>query len=461
MKRSMSMIHFLGALAIGILSLSAGTAFADPCQDCAGAKIEDAKLHGRSIKSYWANKGTPPDTVVLKKGLEQGHLALCGNPTQWDWSMYSGMFAIELANATLASSTAPGSKPDPEREKALQAEALRLHRVGGCYFKNAISNASNKKDIEMASNNRDSYWVARYNSALTFFQRKSYEDALEELDYAIALSPDSCRSYTLKGTTLLQMGKTEEALKVYSTARALCPSDTMLTGNEFKASFSEGNRHFALAQKAKGDSARVHYTDAIAWYEKAIKVQPNDANTLYQLGTAQMYLVLAGDSTQVDAARKNLAAFLPQAPSRQDSLAALYNLVVLESEGNNPTKAGEYADLYLKLDPRDADGYRLKAKVLSQQGTPQQAESYIIFFNAMSKGQPVESWDTHFASGKYASTDLAKAVQERGNPEEARTYKDSSGNPMDALFYWTKGEGMAFYAGSQRGQVTFPAQPKK
>ena len=53
---------------------------------------------------------------------------------------------------------------------------------------------------------------------------------------------------------------------------------------------------------------------------------------------------------------------------------------------------------------------------------------------------------------------VLKAVQERGKPEEARTYKDSSGNTMDALFYWTKGEGMAFYGGSQRGAVKFPAQ---
>ncbi len=276
------------------------------------------------------------------------------------------------------------------------------------------------------------------------------------------MNPENCKAYALKGPALLAIGKTEEALQVLAKARELCPDDTTLVVNEFNAAHDKGNKYFEEATKAKGDSAKVPlYTKSIEWYERAAKVKPNDANNLYQMGTAQMYLVLAGDSTKVDAARKNLAAFLPMAPNRQDSLACIYNLVVLESEGNNPTKAAEYADLYLKLDPRDADGYRLKAKVLSQQGTPQLAESYIIFFNAMSKGKPVESWDTHFAAGNYGTTDLAKAVQERGKPEEARTYKDSSGNTMDALFYWTKGEGMAFYGGSQRGAVTFPAQAKK
>jgi tetratricopeptide (TPR) repeat protein len=431
MKRSMRFVQVIGIVAIGCLSLSAGRVAADPCQDCTGAKVEDPKLHGRSIKSYWANKGTPPDTVVLKKGLEQGHLALCGNPEQWEWSMFTGMFAAEL----------------------------RMYKEAGCYFANSLKYVTDAKDREKVVNNRDSYWVNLYNPALTSFREKDYPATIAQADGAIALSPDSCRAYSLKGTALLEMGKTEEALQVIGKARALCPGDTLLSANEYNATQAEANKYFDQATKAKGDSAKVPlYTKSIEWYERAAKVKPNDANTLYQLGTAQMYLVLAGDSTKVDAARKNLTAFLPQAPNRTDSLAALYNLVVLESESNNPEKAGEYADLYLKLDPRDADGYRLKAKVLSQQGTPQLAESYIIFFNAMSKGKPVESWDTHFAAGNYGTTDLAKAVQERGKPEEARTYKDSSGNTMDALFYWTKGEGMAFYGGSQRGAVKFPAQ---
>ena len=432
MKRSMSNAHLFVALVIGSLSLSVGLAAADPCQDCTGAKVEDPKLHGRSIKSYWANKGTPPDTVVLKKGLEQGHLALCGNPTQWEWAMFSGMFAAEL----------------------------HRYEEAGCYFSQSLKNVTDAKDKEKVVNNRDSYWVTSYNQALTLYTKeKDYEGTIVQADDAIALNPENCKAYALKGPALLALGKTEEALQVLGKARELCPEDSTLATNEFNAIQAEADKYFEQATKAKGDSARVPlYTKSIEWYERAAKINPNDPNIRYQMGTAQMYLVLAGDSTKVDAARNNLAGFLPHAPNRQDSLAALYNLVVLESEGNNPVKASEYADLYLALDPRDADGYRLKAKVLSQQGTPQLAESYIIFFNAMSKGKPVESWDSHYAAGNYASTDLAKAVKERGNPEEARTYKDSSGNTMDALFYWTKGEGMAFYAGSQRGAVKFPAQ---
>ncbi len=132
MKRSMRITHLLGALVIGTLSLSPGRGAADPCQDCTGAKVEDPKLHGRSIKSYWANKGTPPDTVVLKKGLEQGHLALCGNPDAMGMGHVHGH---------------------------VRRRARHMYKEAGCYFSQSLKYVTDAKDKEKVVNNRDSYWV--------------------------------------------------------------------------------------------------------------------------------------------------------------------------------------------------------------------------------------------------------------------------------------------------------------
>jgi hypothetical protein len=99
--------------------------------------------------------------------------------------------------------------------------------------------------------------------------------------------------------------------------------------------------------------------------------------------------------------------------------------------------------------------------VLTQAGDAAKTQSYVVIYSAMAKGKPVDNWDAHFAAAKYdPASDIAGVVKQKGKPEEARTY-DSGGGKMDALFYWTKGEGYAFYSGKQLGVVNFRPQTKK
>jgi tetratricopeptide (TPR) repeat protein len=178
------------------------------------------------------------------------------------------------------------------------------------------------------------------------------------------------------------------------------------------------------------------------------------------MGNAEFLLVVEGDSTRSEAARKHLTQFLSKA-NTEDSVAALYSLVRLESNAKNVAKANEYADLILALDPKDVDSYRTKASVLTEAGETAKTQPYVVIISAMTKGKPVDNWDAHFAAAKYdAASDIGQLVKKNGNPEEARTY-DSTGGKMDAVFYWTKGEGYAFYSGKQMGAVSFRPQAKK
>ncbi|HWN80860.1 MAG TPA: hypothetical protein VNM87_02075, partial [Candidatus Udaeobacter sp.] len=190
-------------------------------------------------------------------------------------------------------------------------------------------------------------------------------------------------------------------------------------------------------------------------------IEPEDASALYELGTSEYQLVMDGDSTLSEPARQHLAKYLGKAENAQDSVAALYPLVRLESEAKNSTKASEYADLVVALEPKEAGSYSMKANVLNQAGDAKGAQSYVVIYSALAKGKPVDNWDAHAAAANYpAGSDIASVVKQKGKPEEARTYNDSSSNPMDALFYWSKGEGLAFYAGKQLGAVSFRPQQK-
>ena len=151
---------------------------------------------------------------------------------------------------------------------------------------------------------------------------------------------------------------------------------------------------------------------------------------LYELGTSEYQLVMDGDSTLSEPARQHLAKYLGKAENAQDSVAALYPLVRLESEAKNSTKASEYADLVVALEPKEAGSYSMKANVLNQAGDAKGAQSYVVIYSALAKGKPVDNWDAHAAAANYpAGSDIASVVKQKGKPEEARTYNDSSSNP--------------------------------
>ncbi len=426
-------VKWIGALVMVLLAgLSAGVR-ADVCQSCDGEQVDDPKMHGRSLKSYWgvAHATKPPDPEVLAKAFEQGHLALCGTPDQWEWNMFMGMLAAEM-------------------EKFDES---------GCYFMEAVK-YSEGKDREKVLNNRGSFWVQHYNQSLDYFKKEAYEPAIDEANIAIQIAPDSCKAHNVKGSALSKMGRPAEAIPVLQAGLKVCPDHEGLRTNLLSSYMEQGDALYKEGAKVSEDTARTRLlSSAIVWYEEAEKVDSSNPNLQYQIGSSYAMMAFAGDSTAIDPAREALLKFTPTAESKQDRLAVYYQLCMLEIQAKDFAKATEYCDLYIAADPHDADGYRLKASILRQSGDNTSAESWIILYNSLAKGSEQDA-ESLKADPKYASGDLPKMITEKGPPEEYRSYTDSSGNNMDAAFYWSKGLGVAFYGGQKRGEVTIPAASK-
>jgi tetratricopeptide (TPR) repeat protein len=418
---------WVGFWVAATLATLPASVLADVCQPCS-EKPKDPKVPGRSLKSYWgvAHQTQTPDTLVLAKAFDQGHLALCGEPDQWEWNMFMGMVSAELDKAELA----------------------------GCYFTQAHKQAKGKGDLEKVENNSGHYWVEHYNQSLSLFGDQAFEAALEQSSLAIAIAPDSCKAYAIKGSALINLGRHAEAVQALEKGAKLCPQDESYKANLFTAFHNQGNDLFNRAVAASKDSSRALYAEAASWYERADQLNPDLSENNYQLGMTNLQLKNLGDSTRAEGAKKYLERYVAKSEDKKARLSAIYHLAVLEIEAKNWAKAGEYADRYIAEDPRDADGYRLKANIGVNSGS-EDAEKFIIF----SRGKPVDNADAWLASSKHAATsDLSKLVKEKGKPEEIRTFTDKNGNSMDSLFYWSKGEGYAFYGGQKRGTVTFPAQ---
>jgi tetratricopeptide (TPR) repeat protein len=427
---------------------------ADVCQPCT-QQPGDPKMHGRSLKSYWGiAKG---DQLVLAKAFEQGHLALCGAPDQWEWNMFMGMVSSELGNHL--TSRKPVSEAQAE---SLRTAALQKLEMAGCYFNQALKHAQGK-DKEKVLNNRDHYWVEQYNEAINFYKQDALVPALERLDMAILVDPSNCKGYGLKGPTLIKLERYEEAVATLEKGHAVCPSDSTITTNLFAAVHNFGNQIFNRAANAKGDSAKMLYNQALVWYKKSAEIDPKNVDNLYQMGVAHLRLVDLGDKDSLTGARQYLEAFLAartgagNAEELEDRAKALYYLTWIEVESKDWAKAEGYVDQYLALAPREAEGYRFKSIVIRETKGPAASEPYIIFFTAINKGKAVEDVGK-WVQSSATSGDLGKVIKEKGNPEEVHSYTDSSGNRMVSAFYWSKGEGFAFYGDQKRGTVTFQAK---
>jgi hypothetical protein len=337
---------------------------------------------------------------------------------------------------------------------------LGKNEQAGCYFGEALKNCEKKKNCEKVKNNRAHYWVEPYNEALTFYKSGAYDSAIEHADVAILIAPDSCRAYELKGSALINLSGYEDAIAPIEDGLEVCPNNEKLQEYLFVALHNLGNDIYDQAAKVEEDTTGQReqlYAEAVDWYTRASELRPDDLGNLYQRGAACLQLVMSGDTTRVDDGRECLLRFQELAEKKDDLQAAYYNLVLLEVEAEDLAKASEYADKYIGIDPKDVSGYRLRAGLSQQMGDSEAAQAFIIFFNSFSKGETIEDVNAWIGAGGYgSSSDLAKMVKEKGQPDEAHSYKDSSGNHMDSIFYWSKGEGFAFYGGQNRGAVRFP-----
>jgi tetratricopeptide (TPR) repeat protein len=428
---------WVGALVLVAAGAAAGPrpAGADACQPCAES-IVDPKMHGRSLKSYWgvASKTRPPDPEVLKKAYDQGHLALCGTPDQWEWNMFMGMVSAELGKFEQA----------------------------GCYFTEALKYATDEKDRKRAGENRGHYWTEHYNEAINLCRSEAYDRAVEQFDIAIALDPSSCKTYQQKSAALINLRRFTEAVSVLERGLEVCPDDTTSKSTLFSAVHNQGITLLKEAEAAKEDSTRRRfYAEAASWFKRADQLDPEALDNVYNLGLVYFQLVSLGDSTHAGDARETFERFLVRAEKKEERANTLYQLTLLEIRAKDWDKADEYADRFIAADPHDPTAYQLKAVATTERGKAELSEAYIIFYNSLEKGKPVENLDAWLGQAKtrYGATgDVAKALKEKGTPEEVRSYTDSSGNDMDSFFYWSKGEAIAFYGGHKRGALAFPAQ---
>jgi tetratricopeptide (TPR) repeat protein len=107
---------------------------------------------------------------------------------------------------------------------------------------------------------------------ITFLNRGDYAGAVEEFSKAIALNPQSARSYNLRGVAFFQLKNYKDAEEQFQKAVALDSSYAEAYNNL-------GSLYFAKRQFEK----------AKEMFLKTLSLSPNSVSSLYSLGTLLLF----------------------------------------------------------------------------------------------------------------------------------------------------------------------------
>ena len=144
---------------------------------------------------------------------------------------------------------------------------------------------------------------AHYQLAKTLRAEGRYEEALAEIDLAVATRPSYAQGHLTRGSILRRLGRYQEALRAFERAIALEPKDGRAYGLAGAALLRLDRPKEAVKYLSKATELEPKHSNhwlnlgvayrkadnndaAIATYQRALKVIPNDPLLLNNLGVA-------------------------------------------------------------------------------------------------------------------------------------------------------------------------------
>jgi tetratricopeptide (TPR) repeat protein len=221
---------------------------------------------------------------------------------------------------------------------------------------------------------------------LTWQQCKMYRDSDTLWQTTIATNPQSWMAYNNIAISLLQKGKTDEAIAHYNKALELDPN------------YGEGHYNLAnaLLRLGRTEDAVSHYEKALEIYSKNIPARYNLASVLVQSGRVEEGIAQYRKALELNpsnaAAHNNLGATLLRlgrvdeaATHYRQALAldpnnaqANYNLANTLVQKGRLDEAIKHYQRALQINPRDAAAHDRLSKVLRQLGRIDEADAHAL-----------------------------------------------------------------------------------
>ena len=219
---------------------------------------------------------------------------------------------------------------------------------------------------------------------LTWQQCKMYFDSDTLWQTTIATNPQSWMAYNNISISLLQKGKTDEAIAHYNKALELDPN------------YGEGHYNLAnaLLRVGRTEEAIIHYEKALEIYPKNIPARYNLASVLVQSGRVDEGIVHYRKALELNprnpGAHNNLGVTLLRLGQVEEAAAhyrqalaldpnnsqANYNLANILVQKDQLDEAVKHYQRALQTNPRDAAAHDRLSKVLRQLGRLDEADAH-------------------------------------------------------------------------------------
>ncbi|MDR1581723.1 MAG: tetratricopeptide repeat protein [Prevotellaceae bacterium] len=146
-------------------------------------------------------------------------------------------------------------------------------------FNKAAEEAKKFNNAEIEKNVREYLPIVYVAQADTLYKAKKFQEAIDASDKALAADPANAQAYLLKGSSLLELKKNEDAIAVFEKTIevANAAEKTSIANNATNQIVKIYTRAASEAQKTK------KWSDVVANAEKALSYNPKQTTQLLRL----------------------------------------------------------------------------------------------------------------------------------------------------------------------------------
>jgi tetratricopeptide (TPR) repeat protein len=348
---------------------------------------------------------------------------------------------------------------EPENPEAYAYLAVAYAETGmyekaGEAFSRAIElseQQNNRKLLRIAVDNRDHYWAVKYNEALSYADEGNLEESEAQFEIARQLKPDDFQTLSNYGYVLSSLGKTKDAVEVYSQAMELEPDNQTVVINLAQTYQAEGDRRW--------DSKE--YMVALGYYERALGLTPESFDALARVADSyyQMAVVDTNEAKQREFYENAVVNYQKITEIDPNNASVLFNLGLCQMGLKNADAAVEAFLSIVMQKPRDIEAHSFLGSAYYLQGSKEKATVEFSISGALENGKPRENLSAWVASPNLNKVfgngnDMVGVASEYGVPEEILFYEES-GLDVETWFYWEKQVFVSFVNGKETGRTDY------
>jgi tetratricopeptide (TPR) repeat protein len=460
----------LGIVVPGILlALVLGNQIASAQEVNCANDFRSGKLYfAEAQKSQQAKKS---DTVDLyQKARARFQLAVETCPDKYDYHARYAMTLGQLAGVYLEDVMLTLL---PEDQPAMVDSILTMYAMAGVEFDLAYDADDSKSSRKFVRENRDYYWVARYNAAIKRLKEEppDYEGAALEFQLALLVdprnlledsktkAPRNAKVYNQGAIAFINNDQQDKAAEWVQMGLELSPNDKKLNELLEMIYVDAGDDFVERAEMEKDPALAMKGAEFLT--EVLERRGGEDANVLFSLGLAKLTissLLADTDSVQARAEGTQGAEIFgkaaeiatPEGDNLDFYLAAKFNQIQCYLNAEEYEMALAACREYLALDCDDWRAWRITAQTYSLQDDSKQAVA------ALMASKSIQGNEIQVADAKTnAQGEEAAAYGELGDPTLVFSYQDSEGNQVNTAIWCEASEIRNFILGDQVGRLTW------